>query len=31
MNKGAGQYDITVKYSENGVQVETTYKITITQ
>ena len=28
---GVGQYDITVKYSENGVQVSTTYKITITQ
>ena len=31
MNQGAGEYDITVKYEENGVQVETTYKITITE
>ena len=28
---GVGEYDITVKYEENGVQVETTYKITITE
>jgi len=28
---GLGTYDITVKYSENGVTVETTYKITITE
>ena len=31
MNKGAGEYDITVKYDEGGIVVQTTYKITITQ
>ena len=31
MNKGAGEYDITVKYEEGGIVVQTTYKITITQ
>ena len=31
MDKGVGEHDITVKYSENGVTAETTYKITITQ
>lgn len=31
MSQGVGEYDITVKYSENGVQVSTTYKITITE
>jgi hypothetical protein len=28
---GVGEYDITVKYSEEGIQVETTYKITISE
>ena len=28
---GVGEYDITVKYTKNGVTAETTYKITITQ
>ena len=31
MEKGAGEYDIKVEYEENGIQVETTYKITITE
>ena len=30
-DKGVGEYDLRIVYSENGVQVETTYKITITQ
>ena len=28
---GVGEYDITVKYSKDGVEVQTTYKITITE
>lgn len=28
---GVGEYDITVTYTENGIQVQTTYKITITE
>lgn len=28
---GPGEYDITVKYSENGIQATTTYKITISE
>ena len=31
MNKGVGEHDITVKYEEGGIVVQTTYKITITQ
>ena len=30
-NAGVGEYDITVKYSKDGVEVQTTYKITITE
>ena len=29
--QGVGEYDLRVIYNENGVQVETTYKITITE
>jgi hypothetical protein len=28
---GVGEYDITVTYTENGIQAQTTYKITITE
>ena len=28
---GPGEYDITVKYTEDGIQAETTYKITISE
>ncbi len=28
---GVGEYDITVKYTKNGVEAQTTYKITITE
>ena len=31
MTAGVGEHELTVYYSENGVQVSTTYKITITQ
>lgn len=31
MNKGPGEHEMRVVYEENGVQVETTYKITITE
>lgn len=28
---GVGEYELTVKYSENGIRVKTTYKITISE
>lgn len=31
MTAGVGEHELTVYYSENGIQVSTTYKITITQ
>lgn len=31
LRSGVGEYDITVKYTEDDVTVETTYKITITE
>ncbi|MBQ4273599.1 MAG: bacterial Ig-like domain-containing protein [Clostridia bacterium] len=31
MNKGPGEHEMRVVYEENGIEVETTYKITITE
>jgi hypothetical protein len=30
-NGGAGEYELTVKYVENGILATTTYKITISE